>query len=79
VARMDRATLYCFARCCGALDGAGMRIARGKAMRRLRIIWTSRLDGSLGTVWADEGLGTMSADVSYLLDLSPSKGGCYGR
>jgi hypothetical protein len=47
-------------------------------MRRLQIIRTSRLDGSLRMVWADEGLETMSADVSYFLDLSPLKGGRCG-
>jgi hypothetical protein len=48
-------------------------------MRRLQIIRTSRLDGSLRMAWADECLGTMSADVSYLLDLPLLKGGRYGR
>jgi hypothetical protein len=56
-----------------------MRIANGKAMRPLRIIWTSRLDGSPGMVWADEGLETMFADVSCLSDLSLLKGGRYAR
>jgi hypothetical protein len=56
-----------------------MKIPKGRAMRRLRIIWTSRLDGPLRMVWADKGLETMSADVSFLSDLSLLKGGHYGR
>jgi hypothetical protein len=56
-----------------------MTVIVRKELRKLRIIWTSRLDGSLVMVWADEGLETMSADVSYLSALSLLKGRRYAR
>jgi flagellar biosynthesis protein FliR len=79
LARVDRTALYRPARYCGTTDGAGLSTARQRTMRRLQIIWSSRLDGSLLMVWAEEGLETRPADVSFLSARSFWKGGCSGR
>jgi hypothetical protein len=48
-----------------------MSVATETKIRELRILWVSRLDGSLGMAWID--------DESHLVDRAPVGGDCDGR
>jgi hypothetical protein len=48
-----------------------MSVATEKKMSELRILWVSRLDGTLGMAWVDA--------ESPLLDRALVGGGCDGR
>jgi hypothetical protein len=48
-----------------------MSVATEAKMRELRILWVSRLDGSLGMAWVE--------GESTLVDRAPGGGGCDGQ